>query len=53
MTGALREGDAVGVSLVGGDLEMGATGTITHIDGDRDLRVRASVLRPRSRRSSR
>ena len=33
--GPLREGDAVGVSLVGGDLEMGATGTITHIDGDR------------------
>src|SRR3954465_9722001 len=32
---ALREGDAIGVSLVGGDLEMGATGTITHIDGDR------------------
>jgi hypothetical protein len=31
----LREGDAIGVSLVGGDLEMGATGTITHIDGDR------------------
>ena len=26
MSGALREGDAVGVSLVGGDLEMGATG---------------------------
>jgi hypothetical protein len=35
MKGPLREGDAVGVSLVGGDLEMGATGTITHIDGDR------------------
>jgi hypothetical protein len=35
MRGALREGDAIGVSLVGGDLEMGATGTITHIDGDR------------------
>src|SRR3954454_18409528 len=35
MSGALREGDAVGVSLVGGDLEMGATGTITHIDGNR------------------
>ena len=34
-TGPLREGDAVGVSLIGGDLEMGATGTITHIDGDR------------------
>ena len=32
---ALREGDAIGVSLVGGDLEMGATGTVTHIDGDR------------------
>jgi hypothetical protein len=35
MKGALREGDAVGVSLLGGDLELGATGTITHIDGDR------------------
>ncbi len=35
MTGRLREGDAIGVSLVGGDLEMGATGTVTHIDGDR------------------
>jgi hypothetical protein len=35
MKGPLREGDAIGVSLVGGDLEMGATGTITHIDGDR------------------
>jgi hypothetical protein len=35
LNGPLREGDAVGVSLVGGDLEMGATGTITHIDGDR------------------
>jgi hypothetical protein len=31
----VREGDAVGVTLVGGDFEMGATGTITHIDGDR------------------
>jgi hypothetical protein len=31
----LREGDAIGVSLISGDLEMGATGTITHIDGDR------------------
>jgi SpoIVB peptidase S55 len=35
MNTPLREGDAIGVSLVGGDLEMGATGTITHIDGDR------------------
>jgi SpoIVB peptidase S55 len=34
-TSLLREGDAIGVSLVGGDLEMGATGTVTHIDGNR------------------
>jgi SpoIVB peptidase S55 len=33
--GPLREGDAIGVSLITGDLEMGATGTITHIDADR------------------
>lgn len=32
---ALRPGDAVGVSLIRGDLEMGATGTVTHIDGTR------------------
>ena len=31
----LREGDAIGVALVTGDLEVGATGTVTHIDGDR------------------
>jgi hypothetical protein len=35
MTGPLRPGDAVGVSLLDGDAEMGATGTVTHIDGDR------------------
>ena len=35
MAGPLREGDAVGVSLVSGEFEMGATGTITHIDGNR------------------
>lgn len=35
MSGPLREGDPVGVTLVGGDFEMGATGTVTHIDGDR------------------
>ena len=34
-SGPLREGDAIGVSLIGGDLEMGATGTVTHIDGNR------------------
>ena len=33
--GPLREGDAIGVSLITGDLEMGATGTVTHIDGNR------------------
>jgi hypothetical protein len=33
--GPLREGDAVGVSLASGDIDMGATGTVTHIDGDR------------------
>lgn len=32
---ALRPGDPVGMSLVRGDLEMGATGTVTHVDGDR------------------
>jgi hypothetical protein len=33
--GPLREGDAIGVSLASGDIDMGATGTVTHIDGDR------------------
>ena len=33
--GPLKPGDAVGVMLVGGDLELGATGTVTNIDGDR------------------
>jgi hypothetical protein len=31
----LRPGDPVGVSLLGGDGEMGATGTVTHVDGSR------------------
>lgn len=31
----LAPGDAVGVSLLSGDFEMGATGTVTHVDGDR------------------
>jgi hypothetical protein len=31
----LRAGDAVGVSLVSGDLSLGATGTVTMVDGDR------------------
>jgi len=34
-TGPLKPGDAIGVMLVGGDLMLGATGTVTHIDGDR------------------
>jgi hypothetical protein len=33
--GPLKPGDAVGVMLVGGDLQLGATGTVTHLDGDR------------------
>jgi hypothetical protein len=33
--GPLKPGDAIGVMLVGGDLTLGATGTVTHIDGDR------------------
>jgi hypothetical protein len=32
---ALRPGGAVGMSLVRGDLEMGATGTVTYVDGNR------------------
>jgi hypothetical protein len=31
----LQAGDAVGVSLVRGDLMLGATGTVTMVDGDR------------------
>jgi hypothetical protein len=34
-SGPLREGDAIGVSLASGDIDMGATGTVTHIDGDK------------------
>ena len=34
-TGPLRPGDPVGVSLLSGDGEMGATGTVTHVDGDK------------------
>jgi len=34
-TAALRPGDPVGMSLIRGDLEMGATGTVTHVDGTR------------------
>jgi SpoIVB peptidase S55 len=33
--GPLKPGDAVGVELVNGDLIMGGTGTVTHIEGDR------------------
>jgi hypothetical protein len=32
---ALAPGDAVGVSLISGDLTFGATGTVTHVDGPR------------------
>jgi hypothetical protein len=30
--GPLKPGDAIGVMLVSGDLELGATGTVTHVD---------------------
>ena len=33
--GPLKPGDAVGVVLVNGDLQLGATGTVTHVDDDR------------------
>jgi SpoIVB peptidase S55 len=32
-TNDLRPGDPIGVSLIRGDLEMGATGTVTYVDG--------------------
>lgn len=31
----LRPGDAMGVVLLSGDFQLGATGTVTHVDGDR------------------
>jgi hypothetical protein len=31
----LRPGDPIGVSLMSGDLDLGATGTVTEVDGDR------------------
>ena len=31
----LRPGDPIGVALMSGDLQLGATGTVTHVDGDR------------------
>jgi hypothetical protein len=31
----LRPGDAIGVTLMSGDLELGATGTVTQVDGNR------------------
>jgi hypothetical protein len=33
--GPLKPGDAIGVMLVSGDLELGATGTVTHVDGEK------------------
>ena len=34
-SGPLRPGDPVGVALMSGDMELGATGTVTEVDGDR------------------
>jgi len=33
----LREGDAVGVQLIGGDLDVSAVGTVTYVDGSKIL----------------
>jgi len=33
--GPLQPGDALGVMMVTGDLQLGGTGTVTHVDGDR------------------
>jgi hypothetical protein len=33
--GPLKPGDAIGVELIDGDLMLGATGTVTQVDGDR------------------
>jgi len=33
--GPLKPGDAVGVLFINGDLQLGGTGTVTHLDGDR------------------
>jgi hypothetical protein len=33
--GPLKPGDAVGVMLVNGDMQLGATGTVTHVEDDR------------------
>jgi hypothetical protein len=35
LRGALRPGDAVGINIVSGDFNMGATGTVTEVIGDR------------------
>jgi len=34
---ALKEGDAVGIQLVGGDLDISAVGTVTYVDGNKIL----------------
>jgi len=33
--GPLKPGDAIGVMFVDGDLQLGGTGTVTYVDGDR------------------
>ena len=41
-----QPGGAVGISLIEGDMDLSATGTITHIDQGPRLRVRPSLLQP-------
>jgi hypothetical protein len=33
--GPLKPGDAVGIEFVNGDIRLGGTGTVTHVDGDK------------------
>ena len=42
----LQAGDAVGVSLMQGDLSMAGTGTVTLVDEGPGARVRAPLLQP-------
>ena len=44
----LRPGDAMGVALLTGDFMLGATGTVTYVDGDRVYGVRPSDVQPRT-----
>ena len=50
--GPLRPGDPVGIGLITGDLQFGATGTVTDVDGDARAGLRPSALQRRAGRVS-